>query len=57
MLFNKDYCIIEKKVMNTKNKLCKSMVQNPLYDRSGPEYKIVPPHSETSTPFTQHAMN
>ena len=42
----------EKRVNNTKTKLCKNMVHNPLYDRSGPEYEIVPPRLESSTQFT-----
>ena len=33
------------------------MVHNPLYDRSGPEYEIVPPRPETSTPFTQPVID
>ena len=33
------------------------MVHNPLYDRSGPEYEIIPPRLESSTPFTQPGMD
>ena len=47
----------EKRVKDTKIKLCKNMVHNPLYDRSGPEYEIVPPRVESSNQFTLPAMD
>ena len=33
------------------------MVHNPLYDRSGPEYEIVPPRMNTSTPPARDVFN
>jgi hypothetical protein len=46
------FIITEKRVKDTKNKLCKNMIHNPLYDRSGPQipqYEIVSPHPDSGS--------
>ena len=45
--------VTERRLKDKKIKLCKSMVHNPLYDRSGPQYyEIVPRHRESSAQST-----